>query len=506
MKSGTIFYQWTFIFTFIYKTLSQIAIPDVWYTAENITDEIRRGIVLADPGMSAQNSMRPFVIPPLTKEGFRVISTPIKIQAMLVDDLDACCPKALRETQNEGCGRKEKTGDNWKAINTHNGKDRRTGLCRPPKKHVEILEASYKAIFEEWLGDEVEMSITYGTRIYFKNATLRMHTDRIETHIISAIINLAQDTEEDWPITILDHDSTPHDIVLAPGQSLLYESCRLVHGRPIVFRGRSYANIFVHSFPHYWLSYMEATNLQSTEREMIVSWVNRNRARIDQHRGQPELFNVRFKNNHYRPLDFIWTGRPDHVRTIQSLEQVDENVYNGHEFIFRKQGSNETFQRVEVKGSSIVAWLRSLSMPGASAEKGSGTVPRFVYSIQARQLRVYIHNRRAEPIEVWWIGPLGSDYGIVSQGVVQPGKRLLQETYPGHNFCATRVASLDSEGADKSSKTYALDDVVAEFTIATPPVGAPFTDLFVDATDAVDASSVSPMPQRLTQQGLHMEF
>jgi prolyl 4-hydroxylase len=36
---------------------------------------------------------------------------------------------------------------------------------------------------------------------------------------------------------------------MKPGDLLLYESARLLHGRPSPFKGRSYANVFVHYQP-----------------------------------------------------------------------------------------------------------------------------------------------------------------------------------------------------------------------------------------------------------------
>ena len=32
-----------------------------------------------------------------------------------------------------------------------------------------------------------------------------MHVDTVGTHVVSAIINVDQDVEQDWPLLILDH-------------------------------------------------------------------------------------------------------------------------------------------------------------------------------------------------------------------------------------------------------------------------------------------------------------
>jgi prolyl 4-hydroxylase len=60
-----------------------------------------------------------------------------------------------------------------------------------------------------------------------------MHVDTVSTHVVSAIINVDQgEIEKDWPLLILDHDDNEHNVVMKPGDMLLYESAKLLHGRP----------------------------------------------------------------------------------------------------------------------------------------------------------------------------------------------------------------------------------------------------------------------------------
>ena len=57
------------------------------------------------------------------------------------------------------------------------------------------------------------------------------HTDRLNTHVVSAIFNIDQDVDVEWPLQIVDHQGSAHEILLKPGDMVLYESARLVHGR-----------------------------------------------------------------------------------------------------------------------------------------------------------------------------------------------------------------------------------------------------------------------------------
>ena len=106
---------------------------------------------------------------------------------------------------------------------------------------------------------------------YSEGAWLMPHTDQLITHVISAILNidqvmimtmmtlmimmtlilmmtlmtlmimtmiLIQDMEEDWPLQILDHDGRLHEVTVQPGEMILYESAKLVHGRTRSLRGK----------------------------------------------------------------------------------------------------------------------------------------------------------------------------------------------------------------------------------------------------------------------------
>lgn len=67
---------------------------------------------------------------------------------------------------------------------------------------------------------------------YTNGSVLRMHVDTVNTHVVSAIINVDQDVEKDWPLLILDHNDAEHNLVMKPGDMVLYESAKLLHGRP----------------------------------------------------------------------------------------------------------------------------------------------------------------------------------------------------------------------------------------------------------------------------------
>ena len=106
-----------------------------------------------------------------------------------------------------------------------------------------------KPLMEQWCGEKLEPTFVYGIRIYHDKAVLKTHRDRLETHIISAIINVEQDVNEDWPLLIEDNYYREHQVLLKPGEMFFYEGGRLKHGRPEALNGNHFANIFCHFKP-----------------------------------------------------------------------------------------------------------------------------------------------------------------------------------------------------------------------------------------------------------------
>lgn len=103
---------------------------------------------------------------------------------------------------------------------------------------------------ESWSGIKLLPTYVYGIRIYHRGAKLNPHRDREETHIIGVIINIAQEVEQDWPLEIEDHQGKKHQLILKPGEIILYESALLDHGRPSPLEGKKFVNVFCHYMPH----------------------------------------------------------------------------------------------------------------------------------------------------------------------------------------------------------------------------------------------------------------
>jgi prolyl 4-hydroxylase len=113
----------------------------------------------------------------------------------------------------------------------------------------EEIHEELKSMMENWCEEELIPTFVYGIRSYQRGAVLKCHQDRHETHIISAIINVDQKVDEDWPLSIEDNYYRHHKVILKPGEIIFYEGGRLSHGRPTPLEGDFFANIFCHFKP-----------------------------------------------------------------------------------------------------------------------------------------------------------------------------------------------------------------------------------------------------------------
>lgn len=116
----------------------------------------------------------------------------------------------------------------------------------------EIME-DLRPMHEAWAATPLQASNAYGLRIYRPGNTLTMHTDKLETHVISAIVHVDRDAEaKAWPIVIEGFDGRSVEVDLQPGEMLFYESAKCIHGRPRPLEGQWYTSLFVHYRPVDW--------------------------------------------------------------------------------------------------------------------------------------------------------------------------------------------------------------------------------------------------------------
>ena len=75
-----------------------------------------------------------------------------------------------------------------------------------PNVVTRTMEFQMQKIMEHWANVKLdEKGFIYGIRRYTRGAVLLQHVDKIPSHIISAILQIDQKVDEDWPLTLVDH-------------------------------------------------------------------------------------------------------------------------------------------------------------------------------------------------------------------------------------------------------------------------------------------------------------
>eukprot|EP00468_Gymnochlora_sp_CCMP2014_P006408 CAMPEP_0167750626 /NCGR_PEP_ID=MMETSP0110_2-20121227/6099_1 /TAXON_ID=629695 /ORGANISM="Gymnochlora sp., Strain CCMP2014" /LENGTH=317 /DNA_ID=CAMNT_0007635975 /DNA_START=68 /DNA_END=1021 /DNA_ORIENTATION=- len=142
----------------------------------------------------------------------------------------------------------------WEPEIDHEGIAPRPRFLDTSNLNQEVLQ-QLQAYHEDWCGFELELSRAYGMRYYLHDSTLVWHLDKLETHVISGILHIASEPDQDiapWPLEIVGNDGKEYKIILQPGQLLFYESAKLLHGRPSRFKGKWYTSLFLHYRPKDW--------------------------------------------------------------------------------------------------------------------------------------------------------------------------------------------------------------------------------------------------------------
>merc|ERR1739838_376862 len=186
-------------------------------------------------------------VPAFTEVGFEKVSIPVKLYKVLVDEYE----KAKDDMEQEGCVRAVINCQEIKDLGDESVLEskRRTFMMQLSSEVLDDLRDTLHPLAEEWGGIRLQHTATYGIRRYTNGSWLASHLDRFSTHVVSAILNIGQSVEEDWPLYILDNSGAPHSVLLQPGEMLWYESARVVHGRPRHFVGEYFDNLFIHWSP-----------------------------------------------------------------------------------------------------------------------------------------------------------------------------------------------------------------------------------------------------------------
>lgn len=196
--------------------------------------------------------VQPKHVPAYTATGFKVIATPEFVQEDLLNVLQ----------QSREMGYWEFAEHSFSLISEFPNGTATSRKIDVPQRQQSFALYQLGAAVAQWSNQSVSLPKFYGLRQYQRGSTLGMHLDAIrqvrknhlDARVLSAIVHVAQRTEEDWPLCIEDNDGRLHNVTVQPGQTILYESARLAHGRPFPLIGDEYVSAFIHFKPSSWSS------------------------------------------------------------------------------------------------------------------------------------------------------------------------------------------------------------------------------------------------------------
>eukprot|EP00980_Cylindrotheca_fusiformis_P004165 scaffold909_cov135-Cylindrotheca_fusiformis.AAC.22 len=212
------------------------------------------------------NRRQPQSMVNLTETGFTKIQAPPKLKELIDEFWANNKDKAKTEAWHSG----NSYVNHWNSPTTLVSVDDK-GLRGSGARLKENIWAAASALLEEWTQVELQPCSLYGIRVYHEGAIMLPHVDRLPL-VASAVINVAQDVEEDWPTEVYDHQGNAHNVSLQPGEMLLFESHSVMHGKkrmllrrhipygvdssivcgighPFPLKGKYAASIFIHFEP-----------------------------------------------------------------------------------------------------------------------------------------------------------------------------------------------------------------------------------------------------------------
>jgi prolyl 4-hydroxylase len=110
----------------------------------------------------------------------------------------------------------------------------------------EAVVESSKERLEAWTGERLRLASASNIRVYTSGAVLSSHTKRLPRVAFSALVNVAQDLKEPWPLELISRDGETHQIILLPGEMVLIETSSFIQGFPVPLQGKFMANMVVH--------------------------------------------------------------------------------------------------------------------------------------------------------------------------------------------------------------------------------------------------------------------
>ena len=188
------------------------------------------------------------LLPRFASTPFRLLATPQCLQKALEDEYKEMSFEPVQEDARLDPSFEAEVISGISSVRS------KTPDLRYSPMSAELMTLAYDQLtplMEQWVGQPLERSWGYGVRSYGPGSWLHMHRDRVDTHVVSCIVHVADQSNQPWPLDFIDHEAVHHRVLFKPGSMLFYESL-CPHGRASEFEGEFYSNMYFHWRPKDW--------------------------------------------------------------------------------------------------------------------------------------------------------------------------------------------------------------------------------------------------------------
>jgi len=356
---------------------------------------------------TSDNELRNYFLvegfPAFTKTGFLAMPTPKVVQDFFLDFFNRRLRHRRMEVWHSGSTQ----------MGFHDVPTSFISLDMEGQIRDKLANEVIKPIVEKWSGmSPLELTSFYGLREYKNNSWLRGHIDRIDTHVLSVtfVVSKTNATNIDhvltpdeanklpkWPLEVYAYDGNIYRHEHPPDTMILYESSKLIHGRPYKNRGPDHVGAFCHFKP------TKMDSIAAAEWDNIASFARANQAKNTQrgkYRETPvvEPSQPIFSSHQYGE----GTGFQSHKKDVSSAKTSQKERM----LVTMSNGSNKNLQLAWIDPSGDYVVQGEVS-PNANVQiethmghkfvwldpKTSKPVPQGMFEIEAGS-RTYKYNSK----------------------------------------------------------------------------------------------------------------
>lgn len=262
------------IYGFLVKDQKRITIDEFtpmpnWDNVIAIDNEkatYRREWLFSNNMRTLLNTKQPLFVSSFTENGFAINNIPASVLDNLHTFYKDERPKRIDEPiyPNE--------------MHVINKDEEKPGLIEVPRDVVERIANSLDDHLEKFCGCKLEYAGAYGIHEFYNGHVIRRHLTNMATNVISAYLILEETRDEDtepWEMEVTTMDGTRRKMTLKPGQMMLWESAKIIHGFPQQYQGKRIATFMINFRPtagwNYYIDGEYLVNGRSGEMEHIYA-------------------------------------------------------------------------------------------------------------------------------------------------------------------------------------------------------------------------------------------